>query len=112
MLTTTLRNMLIFEKNRIYIVKGILDGNEQVIYVGKAGRQSVAERLMMHLRGNEKGRQRFGDMLLTEDSSPEWKVEVWTIEECGQHFGKTFASIDGAERAMINWLKPIANKRV
>jgi hypothetical protein len=117
MLVTTIQAMLVLEKNRIYVVKGNIEGTKRVIYVGKADKHSVAERIVMHLKGNEKGLQRFGKMLhqFSNDgekgnSSHSWEVEVLTKEECEKRLGKIFHKLDDAEKTMVNELKPLTNR--
>jgi hypothetical protein len=111
----TIRDILVFEYNRIYVCRGNLDGEERVIYVGKAKKQAVGERMRRHITGNEKGLQKFGKMLHEYKESPssslDWRIEVMTKEEVEDLLGKSFPDLESAEDEMIEYLNPIANKR-
>lgn len=115
MISKTIRDILVFEYNRIYVCRGNIDGEERVIYVGKAKKQAVAERIRRHITGNEKGLQKFGKMLLEHKESPssslDWRIEVLTKEEVEDLLGKKFSDLESAEHAMIELLAPIANKQ-
>jgi hypothetical protein len=119
--TTTICQMLVFECDCIYVVSGRIEGKRQHIYIGKAGRLSVAQRMTEHLTGNEKGKQKFGKLLLEyrtplrrSEPSHRWIVEILTKEECWDDLGltkkeRTGLTLDKTKQIMIHQYKPLAN---
>lgn len=101
----------------IYIVR---DG-ATMLYVGKAERQSVYERLLQHLAANTasdfysqvSGPSELGQFIRANaPQSNHWHVDMLTLDEC-RHFAKPSArriSITQAERTLIQAYLPLLNR--
>lgn len=87
--------------DRIYVVwRG-----RSVVYVGLAGRQSVATRIGIHLTESTKVRpvSRFARLL--QDNHPRyfgWTVQVLTIRQCEMIVGRGLAHLAAAEQAVYD----------
>lgn len=90
-------------RDKIYVVS---DGNN-VVYVGKAGSQSVAYRMAMHIADvatNKKNPSAFSRLLL--DNHPhyfEWKVQVLSVIEVQNITKSKKCCLRCAERALYDF---------
>jgi hypothetical protein len=81
--------------------------HDAVVYVGCAGRQSVATRIAIHLAAStrEQPVSRFAGLL--QQSHPRyfaWLVQVLTPQQCGRLLRPRPRSVAAAEQAIYDWV--------
>ncbi len=106
--TMTIGELLVH--NAIYIIRGRVGRSKpEVLYVGKAGKQSVTDRLRMHIICSHQKRKTKIAKLISEngDSFCDWTVEVLLRDQWKEH-GE---SLDSAEKALIQKHGPRCNRQ-
>lgn len=97
----------------------VLSDGERCLYVGQTthGRAGVAGRMTNHLTNaaadeNNRIGQLHAKMNASNKANDwylQWKLEIYSVDECAKLTNKTLKSPREAERAMIEFLKPSCN---
>jgi len=79
------------------------------LYIGKADKQSVTDRLRMHInRSRQERKTKFAELIhRTGDRFHNWTVEVLKREL----WKKDFETLDSAEKALIQKHSPTCNRQ-
>ncbi|GAC1679586.1 MAG: hypothetical protein NVS9B2_30600 [Steroidobacteraceae bacterium] len=96
----------------------VLFDGARCLYLGdsRVGRAGVASRVTQHLTNAAKPKDRAGRLHteLNSITQPEnwylgWRLEIYSVAECGQKTGKILHTVEAAQEAMIALLEPVCN---
>ncbi len=99
-------------KGSVYVVRE----GDTVLYVGKADRMCLRDRLHWHLGEGLAGISSLGDLIkANEPDSYQWQVQVLSVEECNELLHAhgdphTRRKVNTAETYMIKLLRPCLNR--
>lgn len=103
-----IRDLLVHDS--IYIIRGrIKKSKTEVLYIGKAGKQSVTDRLRMHInRGRRAKKTRIAELIVEAgENFLDWTVEILSPKQWGRH-GE---DLNSAEKALIQIHCPKCNRQ-